>query len=193
MRVETQTQLTELAWREPFGVAETPAEYVLHRPRLYLETTIPSYLTARTSRDLNVARMQKVTLEWWNSWRTNFEIYVSKLVLDEVAEGNPEAAERRQALIAPYMALTADDRSWKLTNFLMDHCGLPMRALADAEHVAVAAVHSMEFLLTWNCAHLVNEQFAPRIAATCKAEGFTCPRICTPDQLIKRYEYGLHG
>jgi len=63
MRAETWTSGADLAWREPFGVAETPPEYVFLRPRLYLDTTIPSYLTARMSRDLKAARHQKITTQ----------------------------------------------------------------------------------------------------------------------------------
>jgi hypothetical protein len=185
------TSGAELAWREPLGVAETPAEYVLHRPRLYLETTIPSYLTARMSGDLHTARCQRTTLRWWNSWRTSFEIYVSDLVAAEVARGNPEAAQRRIDLIDPYAFVMTDERSKALKSCLMADCGLPTRAETDAGHVAVAAVHSIQFLLTWNCAHLANDQFSRRIAAVCQSEGYKCPIICTPAQLLERYEHGL--
>jgi hypothetical protein len=190
---ETASSYPVTAWREPLGVAETPAEYVFHRPRLYLETTIPSYLTARTSRDLTTAMHQKITLHWWNSWRTNFDIYVSEHVLAEAEKGDPDAARRRAEILTPYAVLISDSRSRQLAKLLMKNCGLPMRAKVDARHVAVAAVHSMNFLLTWNCAHLANEQFASKIALTCRAEGYNCPTLCTPDQLTKRYEHGLYG
>jgi hypothetical protein len=193
MRAETGMSYSYTAWREPFGVAETPAEYVLHRPRLYLETTIPSYLTARMSSDVTTARHQRITEQWWNSWRTQFDIYVSEHVLTEVEKGNAEAARRRQEIIAPYTVLVPDGRSKKLAKLLLEKSGLPTSAKMDAEHVAVAAVHSMDFLLTWNCAHLANKQSAPKITLICKAEGYICPTLCTPDQLIERYEHGLHG
>jgi len=181
----------ELAWREPCGVAETPPEYVFHRPRLYLETTIPSYLTARISRDLQTARRQRITLSWWNAWRTNFDIHVSRHVSAEATRGNPEAARRRLELITPYKILEIDSRSELLTARLMNDCGLPIRAETDAAHVAVAAVNSMKFLLTWNCAHLVNPQFASKIAAACESEGYDCPILCTPEDLTRRYEHEL--
>jgi hypothetical protein len=180
----------ELAWRDPFGVAETPPEYVL-RPRLYLETTIPSYLTARPSRDLQTARLQRITARWWNSWRTSFDIYISEHVWTEAAAGDAGAAQRRLDLIDPYVWLEKDGRSAALTNRLMADCGLPKRAETDAKHVAVATVHSMRFLLTWNCAHLVNPEFSPKIGACCALEGYECPVICTPEQLLMRYEDDL--
>lgn len=183
----------ELVWREPCGVAETPPEYVFHRPRLYLETTIPSYLTARVSRDLNIARYQRITTRWWNSWRTNFDIRISELVWREASAGNPEAAERRLSRLARFPLLEVDERADALCERLLRDCGLPARASIDAAHVAVAAVHDMEFLLTWNFAHLVNTNFAPRIRSVCELQGHSCPLICTPEQLMERYEHAHTG
>jgi hypothetical protein len=177
-----------VVWRDYPAIRETPAEYVFHRPRLYLETTIPSYLTARTSRDLLTARRQKVTRDWWNSWRTNFEIYISGHVYREISDGNPQAAARRKESVASYAVLTVTERARDLTRRLMTESGLPEGAATDAGHVAVASVHKMEFLLTWNCAHLVNAQFAPKIASICESEGLLCPVLCTPEQLLARYE-----
>jgi predicted nucleic acid-binding protein len=179
----------ELAWREPCGVAETPPEYVFHRPRLYLDTTIPSYLTARVSRDLDIARYQKITTRWWNSWRTNFDIRISELVWKESSRGNPDAAERRLQLLARFSWLEVNARADALCKRLLRDCRLPARASMDAAHVAVAAVHDIEFLLTWNFAHLVNPNFEPRIRSVCELEGLSCPLLCTPEQLMARYEH----
>jgi len=62
------------------------------KPRLYLETTIPSYLTARPSRDLVVAGHQEITREWWEKRAASFRLYISQLVIDEQA---PEIPPRR--------------------------------------------------------------------------------------------------
>jgi hypothetical protein len=178
----------DLAWREPCGVAETPAEYVFHRPRLYLDTTIPSYLTARMSRDFKIAQYQRITTRWWNSWRTNFDIRISVHVWNEASEGNPEAAHRRKQMLARFPFLEISERADALCARLLRDCRLPANASVDAAHVAVAAVHEMEFLLTWNFAHLINPSFAPRIRSVCEMEGHSCPILCTPEQLMERYE-----
>jgi hypothetical protein len=190
MQADAWISTAEVAWREPFGVAETPAEYVFLRPRLYLDTSIPSYLTALMSRDLRVARLQRITLRWWNSWRTNFDIYISDHVSEEAARGDPEAARRRLQLLVPLKTLDDDDHSSLLHERIMKECGLPPRASTDAAHVAVASVHGMQYLLTWNHAHLVNPVFAPRITAVCESLGYQCPILCTPEQLLERYEHG---
>jgi len=65
------------------------------KPRLYLETTIPSYLVSRPSRDLIIAAHQQATREWWDKRRSKFQLYISQLVLDEAGAGDPTAARER--------------------------------------------------------------------------------------------------
>ncbi len=62
---------------------------------VYIETSIPSYLTARPSRDVRSAAWQQITAQWWEEARDQYEIFTSELVVSEAAEGHPEAAERR--------------------------------------------------------------------------------------------------
>jgi len=125
----------------------------------------------------------------WNSWRTNFDIRISELVWREACRGNPEAAERRLELLAGFPFLEVNERADALSERLLRDCRLPAHASIDAAHVAVAAVHDMEILLTWNFAHLVNTDFAPRIRSVCEREGHACPLLCTPEQLMGRYEH----
>ena len=65
------------------------------KARLYLETKIPSYLTARPSRDLIVAGHQEITREWWEKRAAAFRLYISQLVIDEASAGDPAAARQR--------------------------------------------------------------------------------------------------
>jgi hypothetical protein len=60
---------------------------------------------------------------------------------------------------------------------------LPEKAAADALHIAIAAVHGMQYLLTWNCTHIANVALRPRIEAMCRAAGYEPPLISTPEQL----------
>jgi hypothetical protein len=70
------------------------------KPRVYLETTIASYLTARSSSDLLLAAHQQLTMEWWAQHRQRFEVFVSDLVLLEVSRGDRAAASKRLAELA---------------------------------------------------------------------------------------------
>ena len=92
---------------------------------LYLESTIPSYLTARPSRDLIVAAHQQITHEWWRQARTNFDIYVSEAVLDEISAGDPDAASRRLALTDGLPILAINDEVGSLAIEYQHELGLP--------------------------------------------------------------------
>jgi hypothetical protein len=151
---------------------------------VYLETTIPSYLSARPTRDLIRAAHQKVTKDWWRNRRAFFDVYVSQLVHDEARAGDSEAAERRLRVIKGLPLLDITPEVVSLTRSLNQALKLPARAEADAAHIAISAVHSMEFLLTWNCVHIANAEMFDIISATCNSHGFTSPVICTPHELM---------
>jgi hypothetical protein len=169
-----------------FGVAEPPADYGVVRPKLYLETTIPSILTSRPSGDLLKARIQQTTRAWWDIQRSRYDIWISRLVLHEANKGDPDAAKQRSEVLAPFALLRDNERTDALAAQLLTECGLPARAEADATHIAIAAVHSIDFLLTWNCTHLANAALLPKIMHICNGAGYACPKICTPTQLLER-------
>ncbi len=153
------------------------------KQRVYLETTIVSYLTARPSRDLILAAHQEVTRQWWERRRADFEVYVSQLVLDEAGRGDPEAANRRVSLLAGMARLQMTDQAAGLARELIRAHALPREGIEDALHIAVAAVNGMDLLLTWNCRHIANAELAPAIRATIERSGYDPPIICTPDEL----------
>ena len=69
------------------------------KPTVYIETSIVSYLTARPSRDLLVAAHQQLTVVWWDEQRTRYELFTSQVVLAEARAGDPDAAQRRRAVL----------------------------------------------------------------------------------------------
>jgi len=149
---------------------------------VYLETTIPSYLTARPSRDIVRAAEQEVTRGWWLR-RSSFALYVSELVLSEVAAGDPGAAEARLDALGGIAILGVNDDARGLATDLLAAAALPPIAVADALHIAIAACNGVDFLLTWNCRHIANAVMRPYIERTCRASGFEPPVICTPREL----------
>ncbi|HKI30309.1 MAG TPA: type II toxin-antitoxin system VapC family toxin [Gemmataceae bacterium] len=151
---------------------------------VYLETTFISYLVARPSRDLLVAAHQQATQEWWANRRIEFENCVSQVVIGEASAGDPAEVQKRLAIIdgLPTIEITEDAES--LTEAIMAAGILPPHAVRDAAHVAVAVVHGIDYLLTWNCKHLANAQIARRIASVCEKLGHRMPIICTPEELM---------
>jgi hypothetical protein len=153
--------------------------------RVYLETTIPSYLTAWLSRDLVMAAHQQTTNEWWETRRQDFELFISQFVLDEVSLGDAEAAKRRLAVLVDVPLLDASEDVYTLATELMNRVPLPPKAAADSLHIAIAAVHGMDYLLTWNCTHIANATLRGTIEMVCRESGYEPPVICTPEELLK--------
>jgi preprotein translocase subunit SecB len=65
---------------------------------------------------------------------------------------------------------------------------MPAKAAIDAAHVAIATVHGMSFLLTWNCKHIANAVMRETIESICRRAGFRPPVICTPEELLEEEE-----
>jgi len=162
-----------------------PSAVMSGLPSVYLETTVISYLTARTSRNLRVAAHQEITADWWARRRMRFELYVSRLVIDEASSGDVEAAARRLAMLSGIPRLELTESASLLAASLVKEAAIPREAVEDALHVAVAAAHGMDYLLTWNCRHIANATMRNRIADVCAASGFETPVICTPEELLE--------
>ncbi len=153
-------------------------------PRLYVESTIPSYLAAPVSSNPRTAGIQKATTLWWETRRTSFGLFVSTVVVDEITRGNPVFAAKRLETVAGIDILVSTPASEQLTDRLLADDIIPAVAAGDAAHIAVAAVNQMAFLLTWNCKHINNRFVVRRIERACSAEGYACPTIATPTELM---------
>ena len=154
------------------------------KPKAYLETTIISYLTAASSRDVVIAGHQQITRNWWDR-RNRFELYVSAAVVDEVARGDAAVARRRLAVLHDLPVLDLSAGVHQLAARLISKHAVPAPALVDAVHIAVAAVNEIDYLLTWNCRHIANAAVRGKIEETCRAEGLRAPVICTPEELME--------
>ena len=153
------------------------------KPKVYIETTIISYLASKPSRDLITAAHQQITHDWWETRLEDFEVYISQFVLDEAGAGDADAAARRVALLSSFPLLDATPEASELASALVERGAIPLRKATDAAHIAVATVHHMQFLLTWNCTHLANAEIWPQVRAICLALGYAAPIVCTPEEL----------
>ena len=152
---------------------------------VYIETSVVSYLTARPSRDVRAAAWQQITNQWWENERPRYELFTSELVIVEASAGNSEAATRRIDALTDIAELTVTDEVKELASKLVLEGGFPPGAEADALHVAVATVHRIDFLLTWNFRHIDNAVNKPTIRSICDVVGYSCPEICTPMELFR--------
>lgn len=154
------------------------------KPRLYLETTIPSYLTARPTRDPLMAGQLLATKQWWNLRRKDFELFISPIVTLEAQQGDADAAQRRRKIIADLPELPVTVEAERLLAAIRTEHLLPPKATADALHISIAVVHRLHFLLTWNCTHINNGEILPAIEKLCARLGYKCPVVCTPLELM---------
>jgi len=154
------------------------------KPKLYLETTIPSYLVARPSRDLLVAAHQQITRDWWELRRLEFDLYVSELVLDEVRAGDAALASQRLDLLRDARALTSSNEIVELTEDLIAKGPIPRKAAADAAHIAIATVYGCEYLLTWNCRHIANAELRRGIWRVVEGYRYEAQALCTQEVMM---------
>ena len=155
-------------------------------PRVYIETSVISYLVARRNqRDLLVAANQEITREWWETRRRSFELYVSAVVLAEAARGDQTFAAARLAIARDLALVEASEASITLAEALLRSGGLPQTANEDALHIAIASTGGLDYLLTWNCRHIANASIIPRVNAIVRRHGYEPPLIYTPQQLME--------
>jgi hypothetical protein len=156
--------------------------------RVYIETTVLSYLVARSSRDVAVNAHQIVTKLWWDRAPERFELVVSAVTIEEAGAGDAELARRRLALIAGLPAVPVTQRVRDLARSLIDGAIVPAKALADALHLAAATENHIEYQVTWNLKHLAGAVTRRRIENALRDRGYEPPTICTPEELLSEPE-----
>jgi len=153
------------------------------KPVVYIESSVISYLVSRPSRDVIVAGRQALTLEWWENEKDRFDLRVSALVEDEIARGDPAAAEQRLALIEEIPGLATTDDALFLAENLIVEKAIPIGSEDDALHIAIAATQGVDYLLTWNFKHINNAETKRLITRVVESLGYVCPLLCSPEEL----------
>jgi len=155
------------------------------KSKVYVESSVISYLTARASRDILTAANQQVTQEWWLERRPNFDLYVSQLVEQEVGFGDAEAAGKRQQALEGCSFLEITAEAIALAENLISRNAIPKQAAEDALHIAISAVSGMDYLLTWNFKHIANAAMRANVELVCRLNGYEPPIICSPMELME--------
>lgn len=153
--------------------------------RIYIETSIVSYLTSRPSNDLIKSACQQLTKLWWEHGRASTASYISPYVIEEANLGDPQAASGRLNALREISVLPIAPEIPDLAEFLVLGGGLPVKARIDALHIACAAYHQIDILLTWNCTHIANPTQLPVMRGLCSAKGYKLPELITPFELME--------
>lgn len=153
------------------------------KPKVYIETSVISYLTARASRDVVVAARQAITREWWEEHRERFDVFISELVEEELAQDDPVAEALRAEKVEGIESMHISEEAEYLAEKLISTGTVPVGSEEDALHIATAAAHGMDYLLTWNFKHINNAEMKAAIIAVVESCGFNCPALCSPEEL----------
>ena len=153
-------------------------------PRAYIESSVPSFYVARPSRKLALLAKQKATIEWWDNGCSRLELVTSLETLDEIGRGESEMAKKRLELVAGLPLLEVNNDTADLAFELVSSGIVPPKAASDAMHIAVASVHQVEFLVTWNFKHIANPFLRIRIREILAWHGYRMPVMCSPEELI---------
>jgi hypothetical protein len=151
---------------------------------LYLDISIIGYLTIRPSTNLITASNSVITQNWWDTRRQNFTLYISEVVLEELARGDQEIATKRLDLISELPLLALNEAVEELAQQFLTKSNLPPKASDDALHIALATVYKVDYLLTWNCKHIANAQIQKKLSQISIESGYELPTICTPYELM---------
>ena len=163
-------------------------QYNTVKPKVYVETTVVSYLVARPSHDVTLAARQQATQQLWTEHSHNFEFVVSDIVLTESSQGDAMAVQHRLGVLAGLTVLNISPEANTLAQNLIDAGAVPENLRPDAQHIAIAAVNSIEYLISWNYKHIVNETKRNLINQVCHASGFQPAILYTPIELIEEIQ-----
>lgn len=155
------------------------------KPKVYIETTIVSYLTGRPSRDIIITAHQRITEEWWRTRRHLFDLYASQLVFREAGAGDEEQARKRLDALENAELLEITERALSLAQVLIESGAVPQKAAEDALHIAIAVVNGLDYLISWNCKHIANAKIRGKIEQVCLSAGYAPIIICTPEELME--------
>ena len=155
------------------------------KPSVYIESTVVSYLVARPSSNPILAVRQRASRRLWKDYADGFEFVISEIVRAEIQKGNPTAALQRLAAVSSLTVLEVLPEVDVLVQKLLDTGAVPGNSEPDAQHIAIATVYGVEYLVSWNHKHIVNEHKREHINQVCHAAGFQRITICTPIQLME--------
>ncbi len=155
----------------------------MEKEKVYLDSTIPSYIVSQLSRDLITLSRQEISIMWWEKERKSYELHISEVVIDEIKGGDQLYAKKRLDLVRGLNILEYKPEIKDLARQYMEHFDFPEKLYMDMYHIAYSVHYEMDALLTWNFTHLANAYVQKRLKNLNKELGLVTPLICTPQEL----------
>lgn len=154
------------------------------RPKVYIESTIPSYLTARPARDVVKQARQQLTKLWWREVLPTVDPVISDYVFREIRRGDAEAAHRRELAIHGFAVLDGAPAVDELARLIIGKLQIPKKAHLDAFHLAIAVVYQIDYVLSWNFDHIVGAPVRKTFSEIGRELDLVMPTLATPEDFL---------
>ena len=155
------------------------------KPTVYIETTIPSYLTARPSKDLDTYYRQMKTIDWWAKVLPHIDPVISEYVLREAQKGDNEGSKKRLDAIKKFRVLEETQEIVLFAKKLERALSIPIKAQTDALHLACAVIYRIDYILSWNFEHIVGAPVKRTFSEIGRDLEIVMPTLCTPEELME--------
>lgn len=152
--------------------------------KINIETSVISYYVSPRSENIRIAGHQISTLNLWSEL-TNYRVFVSDTVVEEISKGNDNQIKLRLEAIKNFQILEIDTKTKELAKILLLEKVIPEKCPEDALHIAVAAVNNMDFIITWNFKHINNPFMKNEIRTVINKRELKCPIICSPEEILE--------
>jgi hypothetical protein len=154
------------------------------KPKVYIETSVISYLVADMSENVRISGHQLATHDFWELL-PDFNVFISDTVVEEASKGDEGKAQDRLWGIRDFPVLEIDEKTQALAIQLVSGEAIPARCPEDALHIAVAAINEVEFIVTWNFKHINNPFMMRKISDIVTNAGYRMPVICSPEEFME--------
>jgi hypothetical protein len=157
----------------------------MEKQKVYIETSVISYLTSKPSRDIIIAGHQRITQDWWKNSKNKYELFISQFVIDEVGKGDKSAAIKRLSIAEKIPMLKFVEEVKYLAFRYLELLEIPEKSINDAFLLAIAVWNEIDFLLSWNCKHISNAHVSYKVNKYNKENSLFVPILCTPFELME--------
>ena len=157
---------------------------VSHYPSVYLDSNVFSYLHYGGG-DVMIVAKRIMTRDWWDNERRYFRLFSSVMTMKELEAGLYRAQEaaiaenRRLVFLVPTMKVKT------MAHLYLDNDLTPPNKSGDAFQLAFASCHGIDYLLSWNHAHLAKPETQTKLFGINKRFGYRTPLLVTPETIPK--------
>ena len=113
-----------------------------------------------------------------------FDVFISEVVIEEASMGDPIAIKKRLESLKDFSHLELNNKVEEMAQIYFNKLNIPEKSIRDAAHLAIACVHNIDYLVTWNCTHIANGEIIKKLIAINKSFDIHTPIICTPEELM---------